>query len=205
VLRKRTPPLAVRRGQVLGHEHHLRRPADEPVLRRITLGLDEREHRGAVGRSHRQLPLTRRHAGVERDPEAKRIEVEAKASLQVFDVDVHCVNAQELIRRLAGVEHGIHQPDYTDGTGACDVPFPHPGPCSSSDPLLGNSWRQPFTAGRRAVVVARWARYSEEHVPWVKVIESTSRLDVVAVFAAEKTRAAFESTDEESIPERKTR
>jgi hypothetical protein len=42
-------------------------------------------------------------------------------------------------------------------------------------------------------------------VPWVKVIESTSRLDVVAVFAAEKTRAAFESTDEESIPERKTR
>ena len=38
------PPLGVGGGQILGHEHHLCRAADEPGLGRVGLGLDQRQH-----------------------------------------------------------------------------------------------------------------------------------------------------------------
>jgi hypothetical protein len=38
------PPLGVGGGQILGHEHHLCRAADEPGLGRVGLGLDQGQH-----------------------------------------------------------------------------------------------------------------------------------------------------------------
>src|SRR5206468_3760924 len=105
-------PFAIRRGQILGHEHHLSGSADEPALRGIRLGLNQREHRGAVGRCDRQQPMTRPHAGVERDPESERLLVEPKAALLIFDVDVHRVNAQVGIRHRISVARCCHQRDY---------------------------------------------------------------------------------------------
>jgi len=102
-------PFAVRRRQILGDEHNLSRPAYEPALRRIRSGLNQREHRGAVGRRDRQQPMTRPHAGVKRDAKSKRLLEEPKASLLIFDVDVHRVNAQVGIRRRISVAHWCHQ------------------------------------------------------------------------------------------------
>ena len=88
-------PLGVGGGQILGHEHHLRRAADEPGLRRVGLGLDQREHSRAVGRSDGQQPLTRPDASVEGDVESERVQVEVQTSLLILDVDVHCVDTEE--------------------------------------------------------------------------------------------------------------
>jgi hypothetical protein len=106
-------PLAVGGGQIFGHEHHLGRPADEAGLRRIRSGLNERQDRCAVGRGDRQQPLTRLHAGIERDAKSQRVQVEPEASLLVFHVDVDRVHPHEGIRRRVA-DHRFHQPDYRD-------------------------------------------------------------------------------------------
>ena len=87
------PPLAVHRGQVFGDEHDLRRPADQPGVRRLRRRLDQRQHHAPVRRRHRHGPLPRRDLRVERQPEPERVHVEPDAPLQVPDIDAHGVDA----------------------------------------------------------------------------------------------------------------
>jgi hypothetical protein len=68
--------------------------------------LIQREDDAAVGGRDRHGPLARFDLRVVGDPEAQRIHEEADAPLQVADVDVDGVDAEEGVDRPAAVAHG---------------------------------------------------------------------------------------------------
>ena len=92
-------PLVVRGWQVFRHEHNLRGATNQPILRRMLVRLNQREHSGAVGRRHGNEPLTRLDARIERQLESELVEVKAETALLVSDVHVDRVHAQEGITR----------------------------------------------------------------------------------------------------------
>src|SRR5204862_879515 len=121
-------PFAIRRRHILGHEHHVRRPADEPTLRRIRPGLNQREHRAAVGWRDRDDAVTGADAGVKCDAKSERFLVETQASLLIFDVDVHSVYAEIRIRRCLRPGPGCH--DHLTGLPARAPRSPRTGSSS---------------------------------------------------------------------------
>ena len=87
-------PFAVLGNYILGDESDVRGLADELALFRAGFWRDEREVRGAVGRSDGYETAAGLNAGVKDQLETELIEVKAKAAVEIADVDRNRLEAQ---------------------------------------------------------------------------------------------------------------
>jgi hypothetical protein len=93
------PPFAVFRGDIFGYENHSGGPPDEFVFFRAKLRRDQREHRRAIGRCHRDPTVARLKPRVERHFEPELIHEESQAFVLVPHENLNGVDAEVLALR----------------------------------------------------------------------------------------------------------
>src|SRR5260370_17559705 len=82
-------------GDIFGNKNNLRRPADEPVFPGVGLRRNQREHRGTVGRSDGQPPVTGLKLGIKSQIEAKLVHVKSQASFLISTANFNRLNTQQ--------------------------------------------------------------------------------------------------------------
>jgi hypothetical protein len=81
-------------GDIFSDKDDVGGASDELVIRRVRLGLNQREHGGAIGRRDGDPALAGVQTGVKREVESKLIEIEAQAAFLIADEHVNRMKLQ---------------------------------------------------------------------------------------------------------------
>jgi hypothetical protein len=106
-------PFRVPGSDIFGNKNNLRGPANEPIFLGVGLRRDEREHRGTIGRSDCNPPVTGLKLGIESQIEAKLVHVKSQASFLIFNENIHRVNAEVWVLSIQMGVRAAHSSDYS--------------------------------------------------------------------------------------------